>query len=142
MIDRELYLPERWTADPKRCKAARVAEQVEFRTKPRLARVMLARALDAGVPASWVTADEVYGGNPTLRRWLQDRQMSHVLAVKCTELLEAPAPDRSAATTRTSASSWPPPCRPPSGSPAAPGTAPRVAGCTTGFASSWRRRLR
>src|SRR5919106_1231846 len=49
MIDRELYLPESWTDDAPRCHAARIPEQVEFRTKPQLARVMLARALDAGV---------------------------------------------------------------------------------------------
>jgi SRSO17 transposase len=53
MIDRELYLPESWTGDPQRCKAARVPEGVRFRTKPELARVMLERALDAGVPAAW-----------------------------------------------------------------------------------------
>jgi hypothetical protein len=28
---------------------------------------MLERALDVGVPASWVTTDEVYGGDPALR---------------------------------------------------------------------------
>ena len=67
-IDRELYLPERWTDDPERCRAARIPEQVEFRTKPELAQLMLERALDAGVPAAWVTADEVYGGSPALRR--------------------------------------------------------------------------
>jgi SRSO17 transposase len=66
-IDRELYLPKAWTDDPARCRAARVPEQVEFRTKPQLARVVVQRALDAGVPASWVTADEVYGQDPTLR---------------------------------------------------------------------------
>ena len=33
-----------------------VPEQVEFRTKPQLAQLMLERALDAGVPATWVTA--------------------------------------------------------------------------------------
>jgi SRSO17 transposase len=86
-IDRELYLPKAWTDDPARCRAARVPEQVEFRTKPQLARVMLERALDAGVPASWVTADEVYGGDPTLRRFLEDRGLSYVLAVKCIERL-------------------------------------------------------
>jgi SRSO17 transposase len=37
MIDRELYLPKRWTDDPERCRAARVPEQVGFRTKPQLA---------------------------------------------------------------------------------------------------------
>jgi SRSO17 transposase len=86
-IDRELYLPKAWTDDPARCRAARVPEQVGFRTKPQLARVMLERALDAGVPASWVTADEVYGGDPALRRFLEDRGLSSVLAVKCTEPL-------------------------------------------------------
>jgi SRSO17 transposase len=102
MIDRELYLPERWTDDPARCRAARVPEQVGFRTKPELARVMLERALAAGVPASWVTADEVYGGSPALREWLEGRGVWHVLAVKCTELLAAPGPDSPGAV-RTSA---------------------------------------
>jgi SRSO17 transposase len=39
------------------------------------------------VPASWVTADEVDGGDPALRRFLEDRGLSSVLAVKCTEPL-------------------------------------------------------
>jgi len=40
---------------------------VTFATKPELAIGMLTRALDAGVPASWVTGDEVYGQHPGLR---------------------------------------------------------------------------
>jgi SRSO17 transposase len=91
-IDRELYLPERWTEDPERCKAARVPEEIGFGTKPELAQLMLERALDAGVPAAWVTADEVYGGSPTLRQWLEGRGLWHVLAVKCTELLAVDGP--------------------------------------------------
>ena len=91
-IDRELYLPRSWTDDPVRCRAARVPEQVEFRTKPQLARVMLERALDAGTPASWVTADEAYGGDPALRAWLEGRGLWHVLAVKCTELVAVAGP--------------------------------------------------
>jgi SRSO17 transposase len=91
-IDRELYLPRVWTNDPARCRAARVPEQVEFRTKPQLARMLLERALDAEVPASWVTADEVYGGDPALRGWLEDRDVSYVLAVKGTEPLVMATP--------------------------------------------------
>jgi SRSO17 transposase len=91
-IDRELYLPERWTEDPERCKAARVPEEIGFGTKPELAQLMLERALDASVPAAWVTADEVYGGSPTLRQWLEGRGVGHVLAVKCTELLAVDGP--------------------------------------------------
>jgi len=49
--------------------------------------MLLERALDAGVPAAWVTADEAYGGDPKLRSWLEQRSMPYVLAVKRTELL-------------------------------------------------------
>ena len=48
---------------------------------------MLKRALEAGVPASWVTGDEVYGSDRRLRLWLEQEQMSHVLAIKSTEPL-------------------------------------------------------
>jgi SRSO17 transposase len=67
LVDRELYLPRSWTADPGRCQAAGVPDQVSFATKPTLAIRMLGRALDAGVPAGWVTGDEVYGACPALR---------------------------------------------------------------------------
>ena len=77
MIDRELYLPRSWTTDPARCAAAGVPEEVEFATKPALGRVMIARALDAGVPARWVAADEVYGADPGLRADLEDRRVGY-----------------------------------------------------------------
>ena len=54
------------------------------------------------MPAGWVTVDEVYGGSPALRQWLEDRGVSHVLAVKCAGLLEVQAVD-AAAGARTSA---------------------------------------
>jgi SRSO17 transposase len=83
VIDRELYLPRAWTNDPERLAAAGVPDQVGFATKPQLATRMLARALDAGVPAAWVTGDEVYGANPGLRAELEARQIGYVLAVAC-----------------------------------------------------------
>jgi SRSO17 transposase len=86
-LDRELYLPKEWAADPARRREAAVPQSVEFRTKPQLARAMLERALDAGVPARWVTGDEVYGGDLRFRRWLEERQVPHVLAIKRTEPL-------------------------------------------------------
>jgi SRSO17 transposase len=83
MLDRELYLPRSWTTDPDRCAAAGVPDDVEFATKPALAAGMLARALDASVPARWVTADEVYGADPGLRGDLEARQIRYVLAIGC-----------------------------------------------------------
>jgi SRSO17 transposase len=87
LIDRELYLPEGWISDRLRCREAGIPEQVEFHTKPQLARVMLERVLDADVPCGWVTGDEVYGGDSRLRRWLEEREVPHVLAVKRSESL-------------------------------------------------------
>jgi SRSO17 transposase len=81
LIDREPYLPESWTADPARCAAAGIPDGTVFATKPALARVMIARALDAGTPAAWVTGDEVYGADPGLRAGLERRQVGYVLAV-------------------------------------------------------------
>ena len=81
LIDRELYLPRSWTDDPARCAAAGVPEDVGFATKPALARVLIERALDAGVPAGWVTGDEVYGADPELRAELEGRRIGYVLAI-------------------------------------------------------------
>jgi SRSO17 transposase len=80
-LDRELYLPKGWCEDRARCRDARVPDAVEFATKPELAMRMLTRALDAGVPAGWVTGDEVYGQHFRLRRMLEDRETPYVLAV-------------------------------------------------------------
>jgi SRSO17 transposase len=81
LIDRELYLPRSWTADPGRCAAAGIPQDTVFATKPKLARCMISRALDAGVPAAWITGDEVYGADPGLRTDLERRGTGYVLAV-------------------------------------------------------------
>jgi len=82
-IDRELYIPRSWTEDRQRCASAGIPEQIGFVTKPALAARMITRALDSGVPARWVAGDEVYGGNPTLRTVLEQREAGYVLAVAC-----------------------------------------------------------
>jgi SRSO17 transposase len=81
LIDRALYLPHCWADDPARRTAAGVPDRIGFATKPALARQMIARTLDAGVPAQWVTADEVYGADPGLRGELERRRVGYVLAV-------------------------------------------------------------
>jgi SRSO17 transposase len=89
LVDRELYLPKAWAADIARRAEAHVPEQVAFRTKPQLAQHMLARAIGAQVPAGWVAADEVYGGDARLRAFLEDHDLAYVLAVKATQPLWA-----------------------------------------------------
>ena len=82
-LDRALYLPEEWAADADRRAGAGVPEDVAFATKPALARQLLARAFAAGVPATWVVGDTVYGGDE-LRRWLEGQGRRYALAVPCT----------------------------------------------------------
>jgi SRSO17 transposase len=87
LIDRALYVPRSWTDDPDRCRAAGMPEDLTFQTKPQLAQAMLARALDAHVPCGWVTGDEVYGNDRVLRRFLEERQLPFVLAIRRNEPL-------------------------------------------------------
>src|SRR5262249_20952039 len=78
---RELYMPRSWADDRDRCREAGVPDDVGFATKPELARLMLGRALDAGMPAAWVTADEAYGLDGNVRAWLEWRSGGSVVAV-------------------------------------------------------------
>ena len=106
LVDRELYLPRSWTDDRDRCRQAGVPDSVQFAAKPELARTMLGRALDAGVPAAWVTADEAYGKDGKFRDWLEQRRTGYVIAVASSQavagdagtsradVLAAHAPDR------------------------------------------------
>jgi SRSO17 transposase len=80
-LDRALYLPQSWTQDRARCQAAGVPDTVEFATKPVLARQMLLRWLEAGMPARWVTGDSVYGSDHKLRRALEARRIAYVLGI-------------------------------------------------------------
>jgi SRSO17 transposase len=87
LIDRALYLPERWAADRTRRTQAGVPEHVVFTTKPKLGRLMLARALDAGVPCAFVVGDSVYGADYALRRLIERRGRGYVLAVTSAQRL-------------------------------------------------------
>jgi SRSO17 transposase len=91
LIDRELYLPEKWAGDRDRCQRAGIGDGVAFATKPELARKMIERARDAGIPFSWVTADEAYGSNPKLREWLEEQGIPYVMAVSCDAVIPAAA---------------------------------------------------
>jgi SRSO17 transposase len=82
LIDRALYLPKSWTTDPDRCADAGIPEDKrDFATKPALALTLIARAVDAKVPAAWVAGDEVYGADPRLRAAIRNHGLGYVLAV-------------------------------------------------------------
>lgn len=79
--DRALYLPREWAADAQRRRAVDVPEEVRFATKPQLARRMVERALDGGLPLRWVVGDEVYGHDGRLRQALEQRGQRYALTI-------------------------------------------------------------
>ncbi len=83
-IDRRLYLPQDWTKNPARLRAAHVPEEVGFTTKPRLALDMIERAINAGVPFGWVAADTVYGTGE-VEMALRRSGKGYVLGVNATQ---------------------------------------------------------
>ena len=83
-IDRALFLPRAWTADPARRAVAGVPSSVRFTTKIELAKRMLERAFMAEVPARWAVGDSFYGRSHAFRRWLDAHDRSYVLMVPST----------------------------------------------------------
>jgi len=80
-VDRALYLPKNWTADPARLAAAHVPEGTAFATKPALAVKMIERAIMTGIPFTWVAADAVYGVGD-IEQALRRAGKGYVLGVK------------------------------------------------------------
>jgi SRSO17 transposase len=82
LIDRALYLPRSWAEDPDRCDGAGIpSDSRGFATKPTLAAELIDRAVAAGVPAAWVTGDEVYGADPRLRAAIRGHHLGYVMAI-------------------------------------------------------------
>lgn len=83
-LNRSLYLPEGWSNDNARPKGwAGVPERVGggFRDQDRTGAGDVDKALEAGVPARWVTADEAYGNDSKFRRFLEECGLGYVVAV-------------------------------------------------------------
>jgi SRSO17 transposase len=105
LVDARLYLPEVWTDDSDRCRAAGVPDDVDFATKPVLALAMVRAARARGhLQARWVTGDAVYGGNPAFRDALDGDGLWYLLEVPVTTgvcPVTGPAP-----TTPVASGSW------------------------------------
>lgn len=81
LMDRRLFLPEEWAADPERREEAGVPEEVVFRTKPELALEMVRAAVERGVPFRWVGGDSLYGDSPVFMQGVRDLDKYYVVDV-------------------------------------------------------------
>lgn len=86
-IGHRLYLPERWTKDPDRCREAGVPTDVGFATKPHQAVELFQEAEDAGVPYGWIAGDGGYGQYREVRDWPTERSKRYVMAVPSSQPL-------------------------------------------------------
>ena len=132
-IDRRLYLPKEWTDAPARMKAARVPKDMCFATKPQLARKMIAQAIVAKVPFSFVAADSVYGTGD-IEAMLRKAGKGYVLGIASNHQIRSGARRRSLstplATLRRAFLARP-------GDDCQRATAPKGRGCMIGPISNW-----
>lgn len=76
-----LYLPEEWCEDAERRRAAKVPDDVTFKTKPELGVELVERAAEWEIPAAPLLGDCAYGENTDLRRRLDAAGSEYVLSV-------------------------------------------------------------
>jgi len=84
LIDGELFLPEDWSADRERCRAAKIPDDVVHRPKWKIALEERDRAVANGIDLDYVTFDENYPMNPEFLFALDDRGQRYVGEVKRT----------------------------------------------------------
>jgi len=81
-----LYLPEKWTNDAARCRAAGVPPEVRFATKPQIALDLISEALADDLAKAPVLADAAYGNNGAFRDGLRERGLEFFLQIDARSL--------------------------------------------------------
>jgi SRSO17 transposase len=81
LLDADLYLPESWNEDRKRCREAGIPDDIVYRPKWRIALEQYDRAVANGMRFDWLTFDEGYGSKPEFLRELTTRGQHWVAEV-------------------------------------------------------------
>jgi len=76
--DFDVYMPDRWAADPDRRRAAGIPDDLVMTTKPDLAAGQLGRLIAAGLPVGWAAFDEVYTRSGKLREACEKAGLAYV----------------------------------------------------------------
>jgi SRSO17 transposase len=84
LVDGDLFLPEDWSSDRDRCRAAGIPDDVVYRSKWKIALELYDRARRNGAVFDWLTCDEGYGGKPEFLLELEGRKQVFVAEVPTT----------------------------------------------------------
>lgn len=84
LVGARLYLPKEWIDDPARCRRVGVPEErleQGYLTKIDHARELVSEALQHGLKFRCVAMDAFYGRDSTLRRFLEEQQLTYCVDV-------------------------------------------------------------
>jgi SRSO17 transposase len=81
LLSSALFLPESWSKDRERCRAAGIPDELIYRPKWQLALELHQQAIDQGVSLAWLTADEGYGRVVEFHLELSRRKQRYVVEV-------------------------------------------------------------
>lgn len=80
LVNTRLYLPQDWTSDRRRRKAAGIPQQVRHQTRHEQALEMLDEQREL-LPHAWIAGDDEMGGSACFRSDLHDRDEQYLLAI-------------------------------------------------------------
>jgi SRSO17 transposase len=89
-IGQRVYLPEGWTTDRERCRAAGVPDDVGYQPKWKLALALIDQALAWGIHPPLTLSDSAYGDISDFRDGLTERNLIYSVAVKGTTVVWPP----------------------------------------------------
>ncbi len=78
LLDGDLFLPESWSNDRERCRAAKIPDDIVYRPKSEIALELYERASGNGLHFDWLTFDEWYTSKPAFLDALQRNNQKYI----------------------------------------------------------------
>ena len=92
IVDGDLFLPESWSDDRERCRAAKIPDDIVYRPKSEIALELYKRALSNGLHFDWLTFDEWYTSKPAFLDALQSNNQTYIGETHRRHMVWADAP--------------------------------------------------
>ena len=83
LLDKCLYLPEKWVSDKERREKCGVPEDIEFQTKAQLGLELIHKAQERGIPFAWIGMDSYYGQQEWLLSELECQELLYIADIPC-----------------------------------------------------------